>query len=148
MQPAECPFFTIDRLLSSVASKAKVVFVDFHAEATSEKVAMGQYLDGRVSVLVGTHTHIQTADEQILRGGTAYITDLGMTGPYGSVIGRESEPVLFAFTTGMPARFSVSTDLPRFCGAVVDIDENTGKATAIKRVSINAGESIGEEVFG
>jgi len=102
MPPTDCPFRAADRLLAEIGNRASVIIVDHHAEATSEKLAMGQYLDGRVSVVVGTHTHVQTADEQILRGGTGYITDLGMTGPYDSVIGVQSHLVITRFVRGLP----------------------------------------------
>jgi hypothetical protein len=112
-----------------------VVIVDVHAEATSEKVALGRYLDGRVSALVGTHTHVQTADEQILPGGTAYLSDLGMTGPTEGIIGMESRAVLDRFLTGLSERFSVQRNGSRqFCGAVVSIDPISGKASEIKRI--------------
>ena len=112
-----------------------MVIVDVHAEATSEKVALGRYLDGRVSCLFGTHTHVQTADEQILSGGTAYISDLGMTGPTDGIIGMEAGAVLDRFLTGLSERFSVQkSGMKQFCGAVVAIDRDSGKATEIKRI--------------
>jgi calcineurin-like phosphoesterase len=112
--------------------------VDFHAEATSEKAALGWYLDGRVSALVGTHTHVQTSDEKLLPKGTAYITDLGMTGPTHSVIGREIEPVLKKFITGMPSKFDVAKGAAALEGAIVEIDRVSGKPIAITRVRENA----------
>ncbi|HJZ67066.1 MAG TPA: TIGR00282 family metallophosphoesterase, partial [Blastocatellia bacterium] len=118
MPPTDCPFRTADRLLAEIGNRARVIIVDHHAEATSEKQAMGRYLDGRVSAVVGTHTHVQTADEQILAGGTAYITDLGMTGPYDSVIGVEAQLVITRFVRGMPSRYHPATGGPELRGAV------------------------------
>jgi 2',3'-cyclic-nucleotide 2'-phosphodiesterase len=126
------PFRVADALISKI--KAKVIFVDIHAEATSEKVAMGWYLDGRVTAVVGTHTHIPTADQRVLPGGTAYITDVGMTGPYDGVIGVQKDLVLGKFLSNMPVRFEPATGDVRLCGVVVDCDETTGRARDIKRV--------------
>jgi metallophosphoesterase (TIGR00282 family) len=134
MPPTDCPFRTADRLISEVKSRATVIIVDHHAEATSEKWAMGRYLDSRVSVVVGTHTHVQTADEQILPGGTAYITDLGMTGPHDGIIGVESRVVLTRFLRGVPARLETSTGNAILHGVVVEIDERTGRAVHIERI--------------
>ncbi len=134
MESIDSPFQTVDRLLDSEARKAKVVVVDFHAEATSEKVAMGWHLDGRVSAILGTHTHIQTADERVLPGGTAYISDVGMTGPYDSVIGMRKDAALERFLTGRPKRLSAAKNDPRFAAVVVEVDEGTGKATRIQRL--------------
>lgn len=128
------PFRVADRLLKEIT--AKIVFVDMHAEATSEKISMGWYLDGRVTAMVGTHTHIPTADEQVLPGGTAYITDVGMTGPYDSVIGVKKELVIGKFLNNMPARFEPATGDVRLCAVVVDGDENTGKARSIQRIMV------------
>jgi metallophosphoesterase (TIGR00282 family) len=114
--------------------EAKVVVVDMHGEATSEKVALGRYLDGLVSAVVGTHTHVPTCDNVVLPGGTAYCTDLGMTGPYDSVIGVEKDAVIHRFLTGMPSRFETAKGDPRFAAAVVDVDEQTGKARSIDRM--------------
>ena len=111
------------------------MFVDFHAEATSEKIAIARMLDGRVSAVVGTHTHVQTADEQIFPGGTAFLCDAGFTGPHESVLGREIEPIIRRFTLGTPQRFEVARGRVLLQGAVITIDETTGKATAIQRVS-------------
>ncbi len=133
MEPVDCPFHAIDSALKLLPD-VKVMFVEMHAEATSEKMAMGWKLAGRVSCVYGTHTHIQTADERILPGGTAYITDLGMTGPYDSVIGRDKESVLFKFQTAMHAPFTVASGDVRLCGARVRIDTETGKAVDIRRV--------------
>src|SRR5947207_7802709 len=133
MPPTDCPFRTADRLLAEIGNRASVIIVDHHAEATSEKLAMGQYLDGRVSVVVGTHTHVQTADEQILPNGTGYITDLGMTGPYDSVIGVEKESAIKKFLDQLPARFEVAKGGVRLSAVLIDADPETGKARTIKR---------------
>jgi len=138
MPPTECPFRTADRLLAEIGNRAKVIIVDHHAEATSEKLAMGRYLDGRVSIVVGTHTHVQTADDQVLPGGTAYITDLGMTGPYDSIIGVESQLVVTRFLRGLPIRYQTASENPQLHGVVVEIDERTGKAIGIQRLQIKA----------
>lgn len=135
LPPADCPFRCIDALLKRIPRGGPVV-VDFHAEATSEKIAMGWHLDGRVSAVVGSHTHVQTSDERLLPGGTAYITDLGMTGPRDSVIGREIAPVLRKFVTGMPSRFEVAKGPAVLEGAVIEADRATGKACAIARVRL------------
>ena len=116
-------------------AKTKIVVVDFHAEATSEKVAMGWHLDGKATLVVGTHTHVQTADERILPNGTAYLTDAGMTGPHDSIIGMEREPALARFRNGMPSKFEPATGNPRLNGIVVDADDATGRATAVTRIS-------------
>ncbi|HEV3195473.1 MAG TPA: TIGR00282 family metallophosphoesterase [Candidatus Cybelea sp.] len=135
MPPVDDPFRCADAYVSDLRAQTPVVIVDVHAEATSEKVALGRYLDGRVSALVGTHTHVQTADEQILPGGTAYLSDLGMTGPTEGIIGMESRAVLDRFLTGLSERFSVQRNGSRqFCGAVVSIDPISGKASEIKRI--------------
>jgi 2',3'-cyclic-nucleotide 2'-phosphodiesterase len=136
MPPTDCPFRTADRLIAEIGNRANVVIVDHHAEATSEKQAMGRYLDGRVSVVVGTHTHVQTADEQVLPGGTAYITDLGMTGPYDSIIGVESHLVISRFVRGLSNRYETATGDAQLRGVVVEIDERTGKALQIQRLQI------------
>jgi len=134
MDMLDCPFRALDAALAVLANRAKVVVVDFHAEATSEKEAMAHYLDGRVTALIGTHTHVQTADERVSPGGTAYITDVGMTGPLGGVIGTEAEPVLKRFISRMPARFRPARGIGVLSAAVISVDEKTGCATAIKRV--------------
>ncbi len=125
------PFRTADRLLGQIT--APVVLVDFHAEATSEKAAMGWYLDGRVTAVLGTHTHVPTADDRVLPGGTAYQTDVGMSGPYGSVIGVEREQVLHRFLTGMPARFEQAREDPRMAATMIECDAATGKARWTRR---------------
>lgn len=128
------PFRLIDRLLQNIG--AKVVLVDFHAEATSEKVALGWYLDGRVTAVLGTHTHVPTADERVLPGGTAVQTDVGMSGPYDSVIGVLKELILQRFLTNMPGRFEAASDDVRLCGALIDCDPKTGRATKIERIML------------
>jgi metallophosphoesterase (TIGR00282 family) len=129
------PFRTVDTLLKGI--QAKIIFVDFHAEATSEKVALGWYLDGRVTAIVGTHTHIPTADERVLPKGTAYTTDVGMTGPYDSVIGVQKELVVGKFLSNMPVRFEPATGDVRLCAVVVDCDDTTGRAASIQRLMIS-----------
>ena len=134
MGSSDDPFRYVDRLLEQV--KSKIVFVDFHAEASSEKVAFGWYLDGRVTAVVGTHTHIPTADETVLPKGTAYITDVGMTGPYDSVIGVKKELVIEKFLSGMPARFEAANGGVRLCAVVVECDDQTGRATRMERLTL------------
>lgn len=136
MEPLRCPFEQADRLLNELSQHVKVILVDMHAEATSEKIAMGWHLDGRVSAMVGTHTHIQTADERVLPKGSAYITDLGMCGPYDSVIGRVKEAVLKKLRTAMPARFDVAEGDVKACGVVLRIDTETGRARSIERFQV------------
>jgi metallophosphoesterase (TIGR00282 family) len=135
MPPTDCPFKAADRLISEIGNRASVIIVDHHAEATSEKMAMGRYLDGRVSIVVGTHTHVQTADEQILPRSTAYITDLGMTGPHDGVIGVQTDLVLTRFLRGVPVRFETAVGRGRINGVLVEVDERTGKAVKIERLS-------------
>lgn len=130
----DCPFRMADRLVEDIRRETPVVLVDFHAEATSEKIALGKYLDGRVSAVVGTHTHVQTADETILPGGTAYLTDLGMTGPRDGVIGVKQELVIEKFLTQQPVRFEVADGPYQFNAVVVDVDELTGSCRDIRRV--------------
>ncbi len=139
MPPCDNPFTVIDARLPDIRGRARVILVDMHAEATSEKSAMGWHLAGRVTAVVGTHTHVQTADETVLPGGTAYISDLGMTGPYDSVIGIEKELALRKFLTGLPVRFSIAKRDARLCGAVLDVDEETGRARGIERFQIGSG---------
>jgi hypothetical protein len=133
---ADCPFQTAKKLVAELRPKTPVIVVDMHCEATSEKVAMGWWLDGHASFVFGTHTHIQTADERVLPQGTAYITDCGMTGPYESVIGRRIDRVLHRFTTGMPAPFDVASGDVRLCGALATVDSESGRALEIRRVVI------------
>jgi hypothetical protein len=128
------PFHAVNDVLKNIA--AKVIVVDFHAEATSEKVAMGWHLDGRVTAVLGTHTHIPTADERVLPGGTAYQTDVGMSGPYDSVIGVETQLVLHRFLTGMPGKFEAAKGNPKMCAALVTCDPSTGRASAIQRIML------------
>lgn len=138
MRPhAECPFHAVDRVLRQVPDDVRIVVVDMHAEATSEKVAMGWHLDGRASVMYGTHTHVPTADERVLPGGTAYITDLGMTGPYDSILGRRKDRVLRTMITNTPNPFDVATDDARLCGILVQVDADSGKAASIERIRID-----------
>ena len=137
MPATDCPFRKADQVLGELDPAVKVRFVDFHAEVTSEKIAMGWYLDGRVSAVVGTHTHVPTADTRILPGGTAYQTDCGMTGPYHSVIGVETEIVLQRFLTGLPVRMEAARQAPELHAVIVDVDEATGKARAVRRHAIN-----------
>jgi metallophosphoesterase (TIGR00282 family) len=136
MHNLDSPFLVADRLLKDLDPQVKVVFVDFHAEATSEKQALGFYLDGRVSAVVGTHTHVPTADERVLPKGTALLTDVGMTGPYESVIGMRADKVLKRFLLQTPASFEVAKRDVRLAGVVIDIDEQTGKARVIERLLV------------
>jgi metallophosphoesterase (TIGR00282 family) len=130
----DCPFRAMDQLLTQFAHKSIPILVDFHAEATSEKVAMGRYLDGRVSAVLGTHTHVGTVDAHILPGGTAYVTDIGMVGPVDSVIGDDPDSVIDRFLTQIPSRLSVGRGKVNFDAILVEVDENTGKALNIKRI--------------
>jgi metallophosphoesterase (TIGR00282 family) len=129
------PFRVADRLLERIS--AKIIFLDFHAEATSEKVALGWYLDGRVTAVIGTHTHIPTADTRILPGGTAYQTDVGMTGPYDSVIGVQKEQIMQRFLTSLPGRFEAAINDVRLCAVLVECDESTGRARSIQRIMLD-----------
>ncbi len=138
MKPADCPYAAIDRILSKLQNEADIVFVDVHAEATSEKIAMGYHLDGRVSCVFGTHTHVVTADETILPKGTAYITDIGMTGPHESVLGRKIESVLKSFRTQMPLPFEIATGDVRLNAVLVTVDSTTGHAERIERIRVDA----------
>lgn len=134
MEPLECPFRAARQAEEELSAQTKVIIVDIHAEATSEKIALGRYLDGRVSAVLGTHTHVQTADEGILPGGTAYLTDVGMAGPFDSVIGRKTEIVLARFLSSIPQRFEVAEGNIQLHGAMLDIDEKSGRARSIKRI--------------
>src|SRR5215813_8042559 len=134
MGPAGCPFGAVEEVLPTVRQETPVIVVDMHCEATSEKVGMGWFLDGKVSAVVGSHTHVQTADETILPGGTAYLTDAGMCGPEHSVLGIRTDQVLYRFRSQMPVRFDVAAGPVLVQGAVIDVDEQTGRATAISRV--------------
>jgi len=135
MSPLENPFIVGSAAVDELRRRTPVVFVDFHAETTSEKIAFGRYVDGRVSAVVGTHTHVQTADEWVMPGGSAFLSDAGFTGPHDSVLGRDVQAVLRRFLTGMPQRFEVATGRVLLQGALVDIDESTGRARSIQRVS-------------
>lgn len=136
MNPADDPFRKVDELLASIPEDVRVRLVDFHAEATSEKQAFGWHLDGRVSAVVGTHTHVQTADERVLPNGTAYLTDLGMTGSHAGVIGMDKQDVIARFTTAVGPRAGHAEGMVQINGCVIDIDEETGKARSIERLSV------------
>jgi metallophosphoesterase (TIGR00282 family) len=134
------PFAIVQREIEAIRHRARVIVVDFHAEATSEKIAMGWFLDGKVSAVFGTHTHVQTADERILPGGTAYLTDAGMTGPHDGIIGMEREGSLARFLSGMPSKFEAATANPRLNGVVVEADDKTGRAARVTRISYSEQE--------
>jgi len=134
MRPVDCPFQAVDRVLKALPPQVRCVVVDMHAEATGEKYLMAHYLNGRVAAVLGTHTHVATADEQILPGGTAFVSDVGMTGPYDSILGRRVDRVLPTTLTFVPTPFDVATGDPRLAGAIVDMDPATGRATAIRRL--------------
>ncbi len=140
MTPIDDPFAVVLREIEAIRHRTRIIFVDMHAEATSEKIAMGWHLDGKVTAVVGTHTHVQSADERILPNGTAYMTDAGMTGPHDSIIGMEREPSLARFLNGMPSRFEPASANPRLNGAVVEADDKTGRARKITRISYSAEE--------
>jgi len=140
MQPADCPFKAVKAILEDVRKQAKIIFVDMHAEATSEKLAMGYYLCGKVSAVIGTHTHIPTADEKIIDGFTAYITDAGMAGSCDSVLGREKHQIIERFVTNMPVRFNLAQKDVRAQGVLIEVDEETGRALSIKRVEYKKAE--------
>jgi len=131
--PSDCPFAAADRIVEELRAETPFIIVDFHAEATSEKTAMGRYLDGRVSAVLGTHTHVPTADQQLFPGGTAFQCDVGMVGSRESILGRDIRPVLQRFTTGMPARFTVNNHAIRLHGVVISIGDD-GRARGIQRV--------------
>jgi metallophosphoesterase (TIGR00282 family) len=145
MRPVDCPFKAADRVLKSLPKEVRVILLDFHAEATSDMQLMGRYLDGRVSAVLGTHTHVPTADECIFPGGTAFQCDVGMTGPYESILGREIDRVLQTTLTFAPAPFDVATGDVRLSGTIVDVDDATGRATAICRLVVREGELGGTE---
>ena len=134
LQSVDCPFQVMETTLKTLKSQTKIVLIDFHAEATSEKVALGWFLDGEVSAVYGTHTHIQTADETVLPKGTAYMTELGMTGPYRSVLGRDINQVIHRFKTQMPGPMEVASEDIRLSGALIEIDVETGRAKSIQRI--------------
>jgi hypothetical protein len=135
MQALENPFTVGRAEVERLRQQTHIIFIDMHAEATSEKIAIARMLDGQVSAVVGTHTHVQTADEQIFPGGTAFLCDAGFTGPHESVLGREIQPIIQRFTTNMPQKFGVASERVLLQGALIDIDPNTGRAVSIKRVS-------------
>lgn len=137
MASLDDPFRVARREVEALAERTPIIFVDFHAEATSEKIAMGWFLDGLVTAVIGTHTHVQTADERVLPGGTAYLTDVGMTGPHDGVIGVERQPVIERFLTGLPTRFETATGDPRLNAVVVEADDQTGRARRIERLSLS-----------
>jgi metallophosphoesterase (TIGR00282 family) len=141
MRPIDCPFRAADRVLERIGRTAKVIVVDIHAEATSDKQLLGRYLDGRVSAVLGTHTHVATADEQILPRGTAYQTDVGMTGPHDSILGRRYDRVLAATLTLVPHYFEVATGDPRLNGALLEVDTQTGSTLSIRRIAIDQAEA-------
>jgi metallophosphoesterase (TIGR00282 family) len=136
------PFTVVRKEIDALQSRAAIIFVDFHAEATSEKLAMGWHLDGRATAVVGTHTHVQTADERILPRGTAYLTDVGMTGPHDSIIGMEVEAALGRFLTGLPTKLETATGNPRLHAVIIEADEKTGRAVDIERLSYSLDELV------
>jgi len=137
MYPIDCPFRSADREVQRLQNEGvKIILVDFHAEASAEKMALGWYLDGRVSGVIGSHTHVQTADEKILPGGTAYITDAGMTGPFDSVIGMDKEVAIRRFLTQLPVHYKMANEDPRFCGVIIGIDKESGKSQSISRFQL------------
>lgn len=140
MRPVDCPWAAADRVLKQLPPEVKVVLVDFHAEATSDKQLMGRYLDGRVSAVLGTHTHVPTADEEIFSGGTAFQCDVGMTGPHLSILGRRIDRVMETTRTFNPTQFDVASDDVRLNGSIVDIDDSTGRALAVRRLCVKADE--------
>ncbi|SRR5260370_830122 len=149
MRPADCPYRAADRVLSELAERVRCIIVDMHAEATADKYLMAHHLRGRVTAVLGTHTHVATADEQILPGGTAFISDVGMTGPYDSILGRRIDRVLSTAFTFVPSAFDVATGDPRLSGAVVEIDAATGQATGIQRLMLDeAGLAAMQEESG
>jgi 2',3'-cyclic-nucleotide 2'-phosphodiesterase len=137
MRPVDCPFQAADRVLGELAGQAQCVIVDMHAEATGDKYLMAHHLKGRVSAIVGTHTHVPTADEQILPPGTAFISDVGMTGPYDSILGRRIDRVLSSAITFIPSPFEVATGDPRLAGAILDLEPSAGRATSIRRIMVD-----------
>ena len=140
MRPVDCPWSAVDRVLAEIPAEVKVRIVDFHGEATSDKQLMGRYLDGKVTAVLGTHTHVTTADEQILPGGTAFQCDVGMTGPHESILGRRIDRVMETTLTFQPTQFDVATGDVRLCGTVVDADPQSGRATGIRRLKVMEGE--------
>ncbi len=145
MKPVDCPFHAAERILQQIPDAVKIRFCDFHAEATSDKQLMGRHLDGRVSACIGTHTHVATADDQILPGGTAFQCDAGMTGPHESILGRQIDKVLTATLTFRPLPFSVASNDVRINGALIDVNPRTGKAESIRRFSVNEKQAANYE---
>ena len=141
MRPVDCPWQAVDRVIQQLPAEVRVIVVDFHAEATSDKQLMGRYLDGRVSAVLGTHTHVPTADEEIYPGGTAFQCDVGMTGPYDSILGRRVDRVLETTTTFIPTQFEVASGDVRLSGSIVDVDPVTGRALAIRRLRVTMAEA-------
>ena len=139
------PFAVVTREIEAIRHRSRVIIVDFHAEATSEKVAMGWHLDGKVTAVIGTHTHVQTADERILPNGTAYLSDAGMTGSHDSIIGMQIEPALSRFLTGLPSKFEPAEGNKRLNGVIVEADEKTGRATGITRINYSEAELMNDE---
>ncbi|WP_261132966.1 TIGR00282 family metallophosphoesterase [Bacillus sp. Marseille-Q3570] len=137
MPPLDCPFRKADEIINEVKTRTPYIFVDFHAEATSEKQALAWYLDGQVSAVVGTHTHVQTSDNRVLPGGTAYISDVGMTGPYDGILGMSKDAVLKKFLTNLPVRFEVENGREQLSGVLIDLERETGRAKSIRRIQIN-----------
>lgn len=136
MSPIDCPFRAAEWVIAKIKNETKMIFIDFHAEATAEKLALGQFLDGKVSAIVGTHTHVQTADERILKGGTGYITDVGMTGPYDSVIGMKTDAAINRFLYQTPQKYQTATDNVHLTGVFLKVDSETGKTISIERLFI------------
>jgi calcineurin-like phosphoesterase len=137
MRPVDCPFRAADRVLAGLQGRERVIVVDVHAEATGDKYLLGRHLDGRVSAVIGTHTHVPTADERVLPGGTAFVCDVGMTGPYDSILGRRVDRVMETALTFVPTVFEVAEGDPRLAGAVVEVDARTGRASAIRRLMLD-----------
>jgi calcineurin-like phosphoesterase len=142
MKDIDCPFRTADKLIPELTRKTRIIIVDMHAEATSEKQAMGFHLDGRVSAVIGTHTHVQTCDEKILPGGTAYLTDCGMTGPHDAVLGMKKDGAISRFLTGMPVRLQVASDDVRISGVFLTVDPTSGKTLTIERFMLEVDLSL------
>jgi len=142
LPPLDCPFQVVNSIIQDLRDSADYIIIDFHAEATSEKLALGYYFDGRVTAVLGTHTHIQTADEKILPNGTAYITDLGMTGPIESILGMEKDSIIQKFLNGRPARFDVAGGPAQLQGVVLSVDDNSGKMAAINRYSYSLNDHM------
>ena len=140
MLDLDCPFRLGEKLVETLRAQTPIIVIDFHAEATSEKIAMGWFMDGKVSAVLGTHTHVQTADERVLPNGTAYITDAGMTGPHDSVIGAEKDPAVQRFLDRMPVRFEPATGNVKLCGVLIDVDESTGRARNVERLRLDLEE--------